>query len=130
MPRSRTNPQFNRETLPDDPGAVQIGYTHVQSSVDYEASSAGRRLCDHLYRERHPKSCGSDRLYIDPCQSRGGIHLYRRRLQSDPHPKTTGASRRLTTTAARQPLCPTSNLDLDSARRRKPDQIATSSLAC
>jgi uncharacterized protein (DUF488 family) len=27
MPRSRTNPQFNRETLPDDLGAFQIGYT-------------------------------------------------------------------------------------------------------
>ena len=29
MPRSRTNPQFNRETLPDDLGAFQIGYTHI-----------------------------------------------------------------------------------------------------
>src|SRR5579872_3619428 len=25
-----------------------------------------RRRCDHLHRERRPKSCGSDRLYIDP----------------------------------------------------------------
>jgi len=29
MPRSRTNPQFNRETLPDDLGAFQIAYTHI-----------------------------------------------------------------------------------------------------
>ncbi len=29
MPRSRTNRQFNRETLPDDLGAFQIAYTHI-----------------------------------------------------------------------------------------------------
>jgi len=29
IPRSRTNPQFNRETLADDLGTVQIGYAHV-----------------------------------------------------------------------------------------------------
>jgi uncharacterized protein (DUF488 family) len=29
IPRSRTNPQFNRETLADDLATVQIGYAHV-----------------------------------------------------------------------------------------------------
>jgi uncharacterized protein (DUF488 family) len=29
IPRSRTHPQFNRETLADDLGTVQIGYAHV-----------------------------------------------------------------------------------------------------
>jgi uncharacterized protein (DUF488 family) len=29
VPRSRHNPQFNRETLPDDLGAVGIGYAHL-----------------------------------------------------------------------------------------------------
>jgi uncharacterized protein (DUF488 family) len=29
MPRSRTNPQFNRETLPDELSALQIGYSHI-----------------------------------------------------------------------------------------------------
>jgi uncharacterized protein (DUF488 family) len=29
IPRSRTNPQFNRETLPEDLATVQIGYCHL-----------------------------------------------------------------------------------------------------
>jgi uncharacterized protein (DUF488 family) len=29
IPRSRTNPQFNRETLPDSLGGHQIGYEHI-----------------------------------------------------------------------------------------------------
>lgn len=29
VPRSRTNPQFNRESLPDDLAPFQIGYEHV-----------------------------------------------------------------------------------------------------
>ena len=29
MPRSRTNPQFNRETLPNDLSTFQIGYAHI-----------------------------------------------------------------------------------------------------
>jgi uncharacterized protein (DUF488 family) len=29
VPRSRHNPQFNRETLPESLGAVYIGYTHL-----------------------------------------------------------------------------------------------------
>jgi uncharacterized protein (DUF488 family) len=31
MPRSRTNPQFNRETLPDALAKTQIGYVHLAS---------------------------------------------------------------------------------------------------
>jgi uncharacterized protein (DUF488 family) len=31
MPRSRTNPQFNRETLPDALANAQIGYVHLAS---------------------------------------------------------------------------------------------------
>jgi uncharacterized protein (DUF488 family) len=31
IPRSRTNPQFNRETLPDALAKVQIGYVHLAS---------------------------------------------------------------------------------------------------
>jgi uncharacterized protein (DUF488 family) len=29
VPRSRTNPQFNRDTLPDDLAQFQIGYEHI-----------------------------------------------------------------------------------------------------
>lgn len=29
VPRSRTNPQFNRDTLPDSLAAYQIGYEHI-----------------------------------------------------------------------------------------------------
>ena len=29
MPRSRTNPQFNREILPDELKSFQIGYVHL-----------------------------------------------------------------------------------------------------
>lgn len=31
MPRSRTNPQYNRETLPQSLAAVSIGYEHIAS---------------------------------------------------------------------------------------------------
>jgi uncharacterized protein (DUF488 family) len=31
VPRSRTNPQFNRDTLPDSLAAHQIGYEHIAS---------------------------------------------------------------------------------------------------
>ena len=29
VPRSRTNPQYNRDTLPDQLSAVDIGYEHI-----------------------------------------------------------------------------------------------------
>src|SRR4026208_2088169 len=39
IPRSRTNPQFNRETLPDDLATVQIGYAHVAALGGLRKSS-------------------------------------------------------------------------------------------
>src|SRR6188472_2521757 len=39
IPRSRTNPQFNRETLVDDLATVQIGYAHVAALGGLRKSS-------------------------------------------------------------------------------------------
>ena len=36
IPRSRTNPQFNPETLPDTLATVQIGYIHLVALGDCE----------------------------------------------------------------------------------------------
>jgi hypothetical protein len=39
IPRSRTNPQFNQETLADDLATVQIGYAHVAALSGLRKSS-------------------------------------------------------------------------------------------
>ena len=40
IPRSRTTPQFNRETLADDLATVQIEYAHMAALGDCESPQA------------------------------------------------------------------------------------------
>jgi uncharacterized protein (DUF488 family) len=53
IPRSRTNPQFNRETLPDALAKAQIGYVHLASlgglrKNSLEASTSPNLLWENL----------------------------------------------------------------------------------
>jgi uncharacterized protein (DUF488 family) len=75
IPRSRTDPQFNRETLADDLATVQIGYAHVaalgglrnrSSRVDISPNLFWDNLSFRNYAEFHQgltqlRDCGHDR---------------------------------------------------------------------
>jgi len=49
IPRSRTNPQFNRETLADDLAKVQIGYAHVAALGGLRKRSSKVDISPNLY---------------------------------------------------------------------------------
>ena len=78
-PRSRTNPQYNRDTLPQTLAAVSIGYEHIASlgglrsrkrEIPPETNQVGRQfaLSPELYYAWHmvPNGPGyaSDNLYM------------------------------------------------------------------
>ena len=51
MPRSRTNPQFNREILPDELRSFQIGYVHLAALGGLRSRSRGLDRSPNLYWE-------------------------------------------------------------------------------
>jgi uncharacterized protein (DUF488 family) len=48
VPRSRTNPQFNRDALPDNLAGYQIGYEHIA-----ELGGAGRQCAKYTPQSRN-----------------------------------------------------------------------------
>jgi uncharacterized protein (DUF488 family) len=86
IPRSRTNPQFNRETLAEELAMVQIGYAHVaalgglrnRSRVDVSPNLFWDNLSFRNYADyamtqefhqglRQLKDCGHDRCTAVMC---------------------------------------------------------------
>ncbi len=49
VPRSRTNPQFNRDSLPEALAAVQIGYEHIAELGGLRGRPAGAAPSPNLY---------------------------------------------------------------------------------
>jgi len=51
VPRSRTNPQFNRDILPDSLAEVQIGYEHIPALGGLRGRQRGEDLSPNTYWE-------------------------------------------------------------------------------
>ena len=51
MPRSRTNPQFNEDTLPDSLAAHQIGYEHIAELGGLRGKARGSEPSPNLFWE-------------------------------------------------------------------------------
>jgi len=51
IPRSRTNPQFNRETLPDELRSFQIGYVHLGALGGLRNRPRGIKTSPNLFWE-------------------------------------------------------------------------------
>ena len=49
MPRSRTNPQFNQETLPETLAPLQIGYEHISELGGHRGKSRGAEASPNTY---------------------------------------------------------------------------------
>ena len=51
IPRSRTNPQFNRETVPDELRSFQIGYVHLGALGGLRNRPRGIKTSPNLFWE-------------------------------------------------------------------------------
>jgi uncharacterized protein (DUF488 family) len=51
VPRSRTNPQYNRDTLPDELAAFQIGYEHIAELGGLRGRQRGERESPNSFWE-------------------------------------------------------------------------------
>src|SRR5215213_3479600 len=66
MPRSRTNPQFNRDALPDSLAGYQIGYEHIPALGGLRGKRRGSEPSPNTYWENQ-----SFRNYADYALSDG-----------------------------------------------------------
>ncbi len=69
MPRSRTNPQFNQQSLPEALGPSQIGYEHIAELGGLRGKSRGAEPSPNTYWRVRSFAAGLARL-----RERGGEH--------------------------------------------------------
>ena len=69
VPRSRTNPQFNRDTLPDSLSEVQIGYEHIPALGGLRGRQHGAGLSPNTYWENESFRNYADHAMSDAFQS-------------------------------------------------------------
>src|SRR4051812_31860650 len=79
VPRSRTNPQFNRDALPDSLAEYQIGYEHIAELGGLRGKRLGGETSPNAFWENR-----SFRNYADYALS-DGFHIGLDRLQELGH---------------------------------------------